>query len=148
MSINKIAALALITLALGYLYLSFSLPLASLGRAYEPKIFPLILGFSLLILAFLLFLSKNKEKFIFIFDTNTKKITLTLLNCLFYAFIFAKIGYVFATFLFLALQLFIFGGFKEWKKYILIALSFSLLAFVLFDKLLAISLPKSALGFL
>ena len=143
--------------ALGFLYSisALTLPAAAMGRPNEPKIFPLMLGILLVILGLVLIYQEIKEvksietsdsKHKINFGTSEKQIALTILNGVIYSLLFNPIGYVISTILFLMAELLIFSGFKTWKKSLLVAVIFSVTAYLIFDVLLGIYLPKSPLG--
>lgn len=158
MTVTLISSIVTIAIGLIYSFMTFSLPNATIGRALEPKIFPAILGISLTILGFILMVSeliktsktsgeeKEKRKAKINFDKNTIKIISTIVNCFLYAILFTRIGYIFSTFIFLEAELFIFGGKEKLKLYTLVAVLFSITAYVIFNILLGIYLPKSPLG--
>ncbi len=156
MNVSMIMSVVVTMIGFVYTLSTFLLPDAKIGVTYEPKIFPAILGISLLVLgAFLVvqeirLLAKAKghvPKASFIGEEQ-KNILFTLLNGLLYAVLFDRIGYIFATFVFLNIQLFIFRGKKTWKSTLLISLIFSVVAFILFNTLMGVYLPKSPLGFM
>lgn len=156
MNVSMIMSVVVTMIGFVYTLSTFLLPQARIGVPYEPKIFPAILGISLLVLGTVLvvqeirLLAKAKgpvTKVSFIGEEQ-KNILFTLLNGLLYALLFDRIGYVFATFIFLNIQLFIFRGKKTWKSTLLISLIFSVVAFILFNTLMGVYLPKSPLGFI
>ena len=155
---NASMIMSVVVTMIGFVYTlsTFLLPDAKIGVAFEPKIFPAILGISLLALGAVLvvqeirLLAKTKsdgKKGSFIGEEQ-KNILFTLLNGLLYAVLFDRIGYVFATFVFLNIQLCIFRGKKTWKSTLLISLIFSVVAFILFNTMMGVYLPKSPLGFM
>ena len=140
----------LITFILGtsYTLAAVNLPAASVGRAHEPKLFPLGLGALMIILSISLIGQelhkkgqKEKTNNSFKFDENMKNISLTVLNALVYSFLFAKAGYVISTFIFVGFELVLFSGKTRWKSCAVIALSFSLVIYILFSKMLGVYLP-------
>ena len=156
MNVSMIMSVVVTMIGFIYTFSTFLLPDARIGVAYEPKIFPAILGISLLVLGTFLvvqeirLLAKNKDhqtKVSFIGEEQ-KNILFTLFNGFLYAVLFDRIGYVFATFIFLNIQLFIFRGKKTWKSTLLISIIFSVVAFLLFNTLMGVYLPKSPLGFM
>ncbi len=152
MSISFVTGLVTFIIGSIYTLLSLNLPLASIGRSYEPKIFPTMLGILMIILSLTLIgqeLKKIKskssmyKKIVFKFDNHLKNIILTVLNTLLYSFLFAKAGYVIATFIFVGLELILFSSFRKWKSCALIAFIFSLTVYILFNKLLGVYLPNT-----
>jgi len=156
MNVSMIMSVVVTMIGFVYTLSTFLLPGAKIGVSYEPKIFPAILGISLLVLGTVLIVQEirliakakdpvTKASFI---GEEQKNILFTLLNGLLYAVLFDRIGYVFATFIFLNIQLFIFRGKKTWKSTLLISAIFSVVAFILFNTLMGVYLPKSPLGFM
>lgn len=153
MSISLLTGLITFIIGMSYTLAAVHLPEASVGRAHEPKLFPLALGALMIILSISLISQElikkgqkeksNYEKVVFKFDTHIKNIVLTVLNALVYSFLFAKAGYVISTFLFTGLELLLFSGTKKWKSCALIAISFSLVIYILFNKLLGVYLPMT-----
>ena len=76
------------------------------------------------------------------------QILLTVVNGVIYTLIFNQIGYVFSTIIFLILQFLIFGGIRNLKYGIIVSIIFSLAIYFIFNNLLGIILPSSALGFI
>lgn len=154
MTITRLSSIITIAVGIAYTIMTFQLADASVGRAAEPKIFPAILGIAFIVLGFALLIddsikNKNKDKEAAVkikIDSNTKKMAITILNAVIYAILFNVLGYVFSTFIFLEVELLIFGGLKSWKVSTIVAVLFSLIAFIIFNSLLGIFLPKSPLG--
>ena len=153
MSISLLTGLVTFIIGMSYTLAAANLPEASVGRAHEPKLFPLTLGALMIILSITLISQElikkgqkeksNYTKAVFVFDTHIKNIVLTVLNALVYSFLFAKAGYVISTFLFTGLELVLFSGTKKWKSCALIAFSFSFVIYILFSKLLGVYLPMT-----
>ncbi|ASJ21789.1 tripartite tricarboxylate transporter TctB family protein [Brachyspira hampsonii] len=154
MTITTLSSIVTIAVGVVYTIMTFQLPDASIGRAAEPKIFPAILGIAFTLLGLILLIDdtiKNskkdkKEKVQFSFGDNGKKILITIVNAVLYAVLFNVIGYVFATIIFLEIELLIFGGIKAWKVSTIVAVLFSIIAFLIFNVFLGIYLPRSPLG--
>lgn len=150
MTINLVSSIITIAVGLTYMIMAFNFPDATVGRPMEPKIFPIILGIALTILGFALLVdelknSKNKENKIDIkisFGNNGKKIAITVINAIVYALLFNILGYVLSTIIFLEVELLIFGGLKSWKISTIVSVLFSLIAFLIFNTLLGLYLPK------
>jgi putative tricarboxylic transport membrane protein len=151
MNLSTLSGILSLLIGLIYTVLALLLPDASIGRAAEPKFFPMTLGILMILLsAMLLFeeFKKKKEetektKNKFSFDTNLKKIGLTCLFSILYALLFDKLGYVISTVLFLEGELILFNGLKKWKINTIVALVFSLFIYILFSKLLGVFLPMT-----
>ena len=150
-STSLITGLVTFILGTSYTLAAINLPAASVGRAHEPKLFPLGLGALMIVLSISLIAQEllkkgqkektNGGKSVFIFDSNMKNITLTVINALVYSFLFAKAGYVVSTFIFVGFELVLFSGRKKWKSCAVIAFSFSLVIYILFSKMLGVYLP-------
>ena len=150
MTINLVSSIITIAVGLTYMIMAFNFPDATVGRPMEPKIFPIMLGIALTILGLALLIqelmknSKNKEKetIKLSFGNNGKKIAITIVNAIIYALIFNALGYVLSTIIFLEIELLIFGGLKSWKVSTIVSVLFSVIAFIIFNTLLGLYLPK------
>jgi len=159
MYFSLIVSLCVTLVGVVYTFATFALPAAKIGNPVEPKIFPAMLGLSLLVLGTILIFQEvkklpkdeqakaeaNKKHN---FGKNELNIVYTLLNGVLYALLFNRIGYVFSTTIFLEIQLIIFRGISHWLHSLLVAVAFSVIAFLLFDVALGIYLPTSALQFI
>jgi len=151
MNISVLSGILSLLIGLIYTSLALMLPDASIGRAAEPKFFPLTLGILMILLsAALLYNELNKKKkeetkdtSLFTLDNNLKKIGLTCLFAILYAVLFDKLGYVISTILFLEGELILFNGFKKWKVNTIVAFAFSLIIYILFSKMLGVYLPMT-----
>ncbi|MBR6026134.1 MAG: tripartite tricarboxylate transporter TctB family protein [Neisseriaceae bacterium] len=156
MSLSVISSFLLTVLGIVYALATFTMSNAPFGRAYEPKIFPAILAFFLIVCGAILFVKELKEHLEKKQNEDTGSISkqyliqilLTIANGVIYTLIFNKIGYVFSTIIFLILQFLIFGGVKNLKYGVIVAVVFAVAVYYIFNGLLGISLPKSALGYL
>jgi putative tricarboxylic transport membrane protein len=149
-TVNLSIVPSLLFLLLGLIYTTATLllPDASVGRPFEPKIFPLMLGISLIIMSLGLMIKdlkteveKSQSHEPFYKEAGFSKILLTCLFSLLYAVLFDKIGYVLSTVLFLEMELFLFNGRKNWKTNTIVAIAFSLFIYIVFSKLLGVYLP-------
>lgn len=144
-----------------YTIATFLLPAAKIGNPVAPKVFPMILSVSLLVIGISLLVSeiqklpRDKEgkanamaEFRNQFGKAEFSIVLTALNSIVYALLFNRIGYVFSTIIFLEAQLMVFRGWKTWRNSLLIAVVFAVVVYLLFDYGLGIFLPASFLGFI
>ncbi len=148
MKLSIVPSLLFLLLGLIYTTATLLLPDASVGRPFEPKIFPLILGIAMIALSLGLLVrevmteeNKSRSAVPFYRETGFARIMLTCLFSVIYALLFDKIGYVLSTFLFLELELLIFNGPKNWKINTLVAIAFSLFIYIVFSKLLGVYLP-------
>lgn len=154
MTFSLLISLLVALLGITYTFATFALPSASLGIPFEPKVFPGILGIALSILAIILVIQEYKKAKVennsdsgIAFNKNAQEILATVGNGLLYTVLFNRIGYVFATTLFLEIQLWIFSGKSAIKKSTIVAIIFSLVCYFLFTSL-GIYLPVSPLGFI
>ncbi len=152
LSISLLTGLITFIIGATYSLVAINLSPASIGRANEPKIFPIALGILMVVLSLALIAQELKkrgsndkkyEKAVFKIDDYIKKIFLTVLNAILYSLLFARAGYVVSTFIFLGLELTLFSGFRKWKSSSLIAITFSLVIYILFNKLLGVYLPMT-----
>lgn len=150
MTINLVSSIITIAVGLTYMVMALNFPNATVGRPLEPKIFPVILGIAMTILGFALLIdeliknskSKDKETIKLSFGNNGKKIAITVINAIAYALLFNILGYVLSTIIFLEVELLIFGGLKSWKISTIVSVIFSIIAFLIFNTLLGLYLPK------
>lgn len=150
MTINLVSSIITIAVGLTYMIMAFNFPDATVGRPMEPKIFPIMLGIALTILGFALLVdelikssnNKDKETIKVSFGNNGKKIAVTIVNAIIYALLFNILGYVLSTIIFLEIELLIFGGLKSWKISTIVSILFSVIAFLIFNTLLGLYLPK------
>lgn len=150
MTINLVSSIITIAVGLTYTIMALNFPNATVGRPLEPKIFPVILGIAMTILGFALLIdeliknskSKDKETIKLSFGNNGKKIAITVINAIAYALLFNILGYVLSTIIFLEVELLIFGGLKSWKISTIVSVIFSIIAFLIFNTLLGLYLPK------
>lgn len=150
MTINLVSSIITMAVGLTYMIMALNFPNATVGRPLEPKIFPVILGIAMTILGFALLIdeliknskSKDKETIKLSFGNNGKKIAITVINAIAYALLFNILGYVLSTIIFLEVELLIFGGLKSWKISTIVSVIFSIIAFLIFNTLLGLYLPK------
>lgn len=152
MTINLVTSIITIAVGLTYMIMAFNFPDATIGRPMEPKIFPIMLGIVLTILGLALLIEEliknsknkdaNKETIKLSFGNNGKKIAITVINAIIYALLFNILGYILSTIIFLEIELLIFGGLKSWKVSTIVSVLFSVIAFLIFNTLLGLYLPK------
>jgi Tripartite tricarboxylate transporter TctB family. len=136
---------------IGYTVMAYTLPKAAIGNPMAPTYFPIMLGIGMTILGICLFVSEVRNKEAgqrpgekktgkgMAFDT--KMIIFTCVMGIVYGLIFNMLGYVLSTFIFLGSLLFALNGKGKWKSNIIVALSFSVIIYFIFQKLLNIPLP-------
>ena len=135
---------------IGYTVMAYSLPKAAIGDPMAAAYFPIMLGVGMTILGICLFVNEVRNQ-----ETagpktkktgkgmayDTKMIIFTCVVGVVYGLIFNMLGYVLSTFLFLGALLFALNGKEKWKSNIIVALSFSVVIYLIFQKLLQIPLP-------
>ncbi|WP_461205094.1 tripartite tricarboxylate transporter TctB family protein [Clostridium sp. DL1XJH146] len=148
---DSLMGLVITILGICYLIMTIALPKAAMGGANEPKMFPLMIAIILIILG-VTFMFKSGFSNIKVaagnFVSSYKKdketnltIIITCLGSIGYALLFKRIGYVISTFLFLELLLYLTRKEKLLSNTI-IALLFSVGIYVVFSKMLGVTLPK------
>lgn len=140
----------IISTAIGVLYTMTALSIknAAIGDPLASKIMPLGLGILMTVFGIALTVMEirkggmDKKTHTLIKDKETLKVTAMLSGaCILYALLFEKAGYVISTVLFLELVMLVFGGPKDWKLNTIVAVCFSVSVYVVFSKLLGITLP-------
>lgn len=133
-----------------FLILTLKTPDARIGNPFAPKRFPMMLCTALIILG-AGFMFKNNVKnlpvaamnFIRGFKSDLHSHMMIILTCIatvIYAFLFMKIGFVLATALFL-MSLLSLTRREKWIANIIISVIFSVAIYVIFKKLLGVTLP-------
>lgn len=147
---NLSALAGILAAVLGSLYTiqALLLPNASIGNPFAPKIFPIGVGMLMVITGIVLTVREirqtglnekgTKEKS----DNETRKFIAYISGaCILYGLTFNHIGYVFSTILFLEIILTLFNGKKNWKVNTIVSVCFSSFIYIVFTKLLGITLP-------
>ncbi|MGP4079956.1 tripartite tricarboxylate transporter TctB family protein [Pseudalkalibacillus sp. R45] len=138
----------LLLISCTFLIASFNVPKANLGNPNGPLYFPV--GLSVLMLVFSIIYTIQELKKLnhenvqireLIAGRTPKLIGITVLLGIGYAFIFERIGFLFATILFLGALLFFINGVKKWKANIIVSICFSFISWYAFSELLGVSLP-------
>lgn len=149
MTINVITGILSILIGVGYSYLAWTLPRATVGNPMAPSIFPLLLGAGMTLMGCILLIQENvhaskkeKKTVSLTFTSYGKSIATVTLLCVLYAFLFERIGYLLSTFLFLGFILYMFNGKERWKSILGISLGFSVGVYILFGEVLSIQLPR------
>lgn len=151
MNLSFISGIFSLVLGIGYTIVAFGLEKAAIGRPLEPRIFPVMLGVSLIVLSIVMIakeiakgeVKQKTEKGTEKKRSNLVRILLTALLSVIYAFLFDRVGYVISTVLFLEGVLWVFNGIEKWKTNTIVALVFSLFIYILFAKLLGVYLPMT-----
>ncbi len=149
MNFNLIAGLGAILLGVLYSVQAMTMRAASLGNPMAPKILPLMLGGLMILFGISQTIQAYKQTG---FKLRIKKGTATdwyvnqkiLWTCgmaIMYALLFNRLGYVLSTIVFLGGILTLFSGREKWQRTATVAVTFSVLIFVVFTKFLGIILP-------
>jgi putative tricarboxylic transport membrane protein len=152
MLIDRIIAAAAILLAAVYLYATSQIPKLEIGDPLGPKAFPILLGIVLIAAAILLFIETLKA------DRGTGEKApresmrhlwliggVTLWTALYFG-LFDRVGYLLATVLYLLPMMAVFNRGK-WVANVLTSVLWAVGSYVLFVKILGVSLPAGLLGF-
>ncbi len=143
----------LISIVFGSLYIIsiYNTPKANFGNPYDPLYFPYGIAFLFIFLGIALIIKGGIKPSIeaiksLIGEDETKKknrrmVLYTCLASVAYAISFEHIGYVLSTTIFMLIVLFLTSGLKSWKLSLSISLIISVVIYILFSKLLGISLP-------
>lgn len=149
MTINVVTGILSFLIGIGYSYMAWTLPRATIGNPIAPSIFPLILGGGMTLMGILLLIQEKMRAFnnerkpvSFALTHYGKSIAEVTLLCVLYAFFFERIGYLLSTFLFLMVVLYLFNGKERWKSILGISLGFSVGVYLLFGEVLSIQLPR------
>lgn len=149
LTLQVIADLFFLALALVYGIATLSLPDAMFGNPMEPKIYPLIISAGMSFFSIVLLVlelrkqkaGKSEGKASFSLTDEGKLVGFVSLSCVVYSFIFTPLGYVLSTFMFIeAIMLYVSKG-KKMLAPTLWAIGFSVGIYYLFGRVLAITLP-------
>lgn len=150
--VNFDGVTGIIVTAFGLIYtlMSYLLPRAAIGNAFDPLYFPLGLGVILVTLGVLLFVKSDKtaikEAIHSMFQRSpsekevSKMVWITCIAAVLYGLVFEHVGFIIATFGFMISILFLTNG-KKYLTNILVASIFSIGIFALFNYALGIPLP-------
>lgn len=148
MNLSVLAGVFTTILGVFYTIQAVILPEASIGNPLAPKVFPLGVGILIIFFGvtllvkeikksgFKLTVSKNEAD-----KGNVKLIAYISMICILYGLIFRRLGYVISTIIFLEIILFLFNGKEKWKINTIVAVSFSVLIYVVFSMFLGVTLP-------
>ncbi|TVQ29479.1 MAG: tripartite tricarboxylate transporter TctB family protein [Geminicoccaceae bacterium] len=145
---NQVLALVLAVFAVWYLNEAFQIRRFPLPRPVDSDLFPKVLGWLLLGLSALLFLTKNA-------DTRPSEpatgrpwleVLLTALAIALYAWALRPLGFVLASALLVA-GLAVLYGYRQWWILATVAIGLPLLFYLALTRLMAINLPAGLLPF-
>lgn len=148
MNLSVLAGVFTVILGIFYTIQAMLLPLASIGNPLAPKVFPLGVGILIIFFGVTLLVKEIKKSgFKFTISKNeadkgnVKLIACISMICILYGLIFRRLGYVISTIIFLEIILLLFNGKEKWKTNTIVAVSFSILIYVVFSMFLGVTLP-------
>ena len=152
MNAGALTGIITMLFGIGYSVMAYKLPRAAIGDPLAPAYFPLILGIGMTILGSFLFVTEAQKQEAAAkpeqkketgkgMAYETKMIILTCVMGVIYGLTFNMLGYVLSTCLFIGSLLFALNGKGKWKSNIIVAVSFSVAIYLVFQKLLQIPLP-------
>lgn len=137
---ERIGALIILVLGMGYLIMAISMPSATIGDPLGHKAFPIVLGGLMVILGGTLLIRPEK-------DLESHSLKRTFLSVLpltallgGYGYTLPLIGYPLGTFLFLSITVRLMGE-RSWILILLLSAGLSLGIYTLFTQVLDIPLP-------
>lgn len=157
LTVQAIASLFFIALGLAYGAGALALPEAAFGNPAAPKIYPLIITGFMVILSFVTLLAEIAKQKKTVASGKTAKaasfvmtdigwlVTFVSVLCILYSIAFEKLGYVISTFIFVEAIMIYISKAKKIFWPTIIALGFSFGIYLLFSKVLAITLPPMPL---
>jgi putative tricarboxylic transport membrane protein len=152
MRTDRIIGVLTLLLAAVYLYATAQIPTLEIGDPLGPKAFPILLGIALILAAILLFFETLKPD-----DTpgaNVPRESLrhlwliggvTIWTALYFG-VFDRVGYLVSTTVYLLVLTAVFNRGK-WLANVLTSILFAVGSYVLFVKILGVTLPVGILGF-
>jgi putative tricarboxylic transport membrane protein len=152
MLIDRIIGAAALLLAAVYLYATAQIPSLEIGDPLGPKAFPILLGIALILAAILLFFETLKHD-----AASAEKAprgslrhwwlvgAVIVWTALYFA-LFDRAGYLLATVAYLLPMMAVFNPGK-WIANVLTSVLWAVGSYVLFVKILGVSLPAGLLGF-
>lgn len=151
MNANRIVGLFGLVISVVYLFGAMKIPLASLSDPIGPRGFPILLSVFGIIVSVVILLQHKFVKGIKNINIKVGKgqmnlIVYTAVFCVLYALMFDRVGFLLSTILFLFGILFKTNE-NKLKQNIIISLSFGIGLYVVFAKMLTLSLPKGIFYF-
>lgn len=154
MLVDRVIFVCIIVLAAVYFYATAQIPTLEIGDPLGPKAFPRLLGIGLLITAAMLFMEIWRARKSPPEDASQPSgdrrhlivIGAVVAGTAVYLGVFTLLGYVIATSLYL-LGLMVYFHPGKWTANILTSVLFSLGSYLMFTKLLGVSLPPGVLPF-
>lgn len=149
---NRIIAALTLLLAAIYLYATTKIPTLEIGDPLGPKAFPILLGITLILAAILLFienLKKEEAPAVPPPDEGRRHLWMiggvTAWTALYFG-VFDRLGYLATTAVYLIVLMAIFNR-DKWLANILTSVLFAVGSYVLFVKILGVTLPTGILSF-
>lgn len=134
-----------------FAYTTYTTPKANFGNPNDPLYFPYSIAVLFIFLGAILIIKSNMQSTILalkdilseskIKKLDRRRVLYTCIISVVYALVFEPLGYVISTFLFMLSILSLTNGIKKYKINAIVAFCFALGIYILFAKLLSISLP-------
>lgn len=155
LSIQIIADLFYLVLALAYGIGALCLPDAMFGDPWAPRVYPLIIAGSMAILSVVLLIGELKKQrggkadapVRFSIDNDGKIVAFVTVASLLYTFLFNRLGFILSTFLFMESIMLFISKAKKMLWPTLIAVLFAIGIYFGFVNLLGVTLPAGILKF-
>lgn len=157
MSKNIITGLFAVVVGIFYTVMALNIPHLQLGDPLGPKVFPLLIGISVILLGAVLMIKERFTEpsrrqilhFKLTQDTKTliNRIGLTSIFGILYGFLLDPLGYLLSSTLFMIMIMFLVNKLQRVLESILVSVGFSLITYVGFGVLLKLSLPRGILYF-
>jgi putative tricarboxylic transport membrane protein len=152
--IDRIICAVALVLAVVYFYATAQIPSLEIGDPLGPKAFPRLLGILLLVAVVMLFfetLKKGADKTSILKLRREDRRHLALIGCAtlwtgLYFGLFEPVGYLVSTAVYLFTLMAVFNR-NKWTANALTAVLFTLGSYILFVKILGVSLPAGILKF-
>ena len=148
-SMEIIADLFFLVLALAYGAGALSLPEAMFGNPWEPRLYPLIISSGMIILSVILLITelrkirvgKGSPSVKFSIGQEGRVVGLVVILSLIYTAVFDFLGFAISTFIFLEIIMLYISKGKKMLWPTVIALMFSVGLYYIFSRMLGITLP-------
>ncbi|QVL36727.1 tripartite tricarboxylate transporter TctB family protein [Aminirod propionatiphilus] len=139
---DSIVGIVSLLFGMAYTVQTLHLPKAMVGNPWAPLFFPLTLGVLLMAVGAVVLLQGLRQAKAEAKKKGSKRlIVVTVLICLVYSALFEHLGFILSTILFLGGLLFVINGARAWKVNSVIAVTFSLGVWYVFEKIFYMNLP-------
>jgi len=151
LNMQLIAALGTLLLGAAYTWATAKLPDAMIGDPHAPKVYPFIIGVAMILFGVVLLFQelrrqragKAEKALTGKVSEEGRLVAFVAAACVLYALLFVPLGYIISTFLFIeGIMLFISKG-KKMLSPTLWAAGFSIGVYILFSKILSLTLPAT-----